>query len=208
LWCTLKSKYYALSSRFPLYTYSDHMPLKWMEKTEKGPISSFILEHLSEIDTVHQYIQGKVNTIPDACSRYPMLGPKRLATRGLASSIAEMLRRLPARLKEAATVHYHGGKQGAELHESLRDWFQIVSALQAVPPPPRQNPPLQILPCLYHGVRSHRSSWRAIFSRRFRSLSLSPWTFWRWRALQISSGKLPMLKSQVVLPRQARLPSW
>ncbi len=66
LWCTLKSKYYALSSPFPLYTYSDHLPLRWMEKTEKGPISSFILEHLSEFDTKHQYIQGKVNTLPDA----------------------------------------------------------------------------------------------------------------------------------------------
>ncbi len=47
LWCTLKTKYYALSSRFPLNTYSDHLPLRWMEKTGKGPISSFILEHLS-----------------------------------------------------------------------------------------------------------------------------------------------------------------
>jgi hypothetical protein len=56
LWCTLKCKFYALSSPFPLYTYSDLMPLKWMEKTEKeGPISSFILEHLSEMETVHQY---------------------------------------------------------------------------------------------------------------------------------------------------------
>jgi hypothetical protein len=64
------------------------MPLKWMEKMEKGPISSFILEHLSEFNTVHQYIQGKVNTLPDACSRYPMLGPKQLATRGLANSVA------------------------------------------------------------------------------------------------------------------------
>jgi hypothetical protein len=140
LWCTKKSKYYALSSRFPLYTYSDHMPLKWMEKTEKGPISSFILEHLSEIETVHQYIQGKVNTLPDACSRYPMLGPKRLVTRGLANSVAEMLRRLPARLKEATTVHYHGGKQGAELRESLKDWFAHVSALQSVSPPTKTEP--------------------------------------------------------------------
>jgi hypothetical protein len=89
---------------------------------------------------VHQYIQGKVNTIPDACSRYPMLGPKRLATRGLANSIAEMLRRLPSRLKAAPTVHYHGGKQGAELRESLKDWFQIVSALQAVSPPTKTEP--------------------------------------------------------------------
>jgi hypothetical protein len=99
------------------------MPLKWMEKTEKGLISSFIVENLSEFEMIHQYIQGKNNTLPDSCSRYPMLGPKRLATRGLANSVAEMLRRLPTRLKDAPLVHFHGGKQNAELREALKDWF-------------------------------------------------------------------------------------
>jgi hypothetical protein len=67
LWGTEKFRYYALSSRFPLYTYSDHMPLNWMQKTDKGPISSFIIERLSEIETVHQYIiQGRLNAIPIA----------------------------------------------------------------------------------------------------------------------------------------------
>ena len=81
LWSTYKCKYYALSSPFPLYTYSDHMPLNWMAKTEKGPISSFIIERLSELHTIHQYIPGKLNSIiPDSCSRFPMLGPKQLET--------------------------------------------------------------------------------------------------------------------------------
>ena len=113
LWCTLKAKFYALSSPFPLYTYSDHMPLCWMEKTEKGPISSFIIEHLVEIETVHQYIQGKHNTLPDSCSRFPMLRPKRLATRGFANSVHEMLRRLPPRLKAANLVHFMGENKTA-----------------------------------------------------------------------------------------------
>jgi hypothetical protein len=39
LWCTNEAKFYALSSPFPLYTYSDHMPLSWMKKSEKGPVS-------------------------------------------------------------------------------------------------------------------------------------------------------------------------
>jgi hypothetical protein len=55
-------------SKYRLYTYSDHMPLNWMHKTEKGPIRSFIIERLAEIETVHQYIQGKLNTLPDGCS--------------------------------------------------------------------------------------------------------------------------------------------
>jgi hypothetical protein len=140
LWCTKKSRYYALSSPFPLYTYSDHMPLKWMEKTEKGPISSFILENLAEVETIHQYIQGKVNTLPDACSRYPMLGPKRLATRGLANSVVEMLRRLPERLKAAKLVHFHAGRHSAELKETLKDWFNHVGALQPTTPPTKTAP--------------------------------------------------------------------
>ncbi len=111
LWGTWKSTYYALSSPFPLYTYSDHMPLNWMVKTEKGPISSFIIERLSEIHTAHQCIPGKLNSIPDSCSRFPMLDPKLMETRGCANSVEEVLKRMPASLKAAGTVHFHGGKQ-------------------------------------------------------------------------------------------------
>jgi hypothetical protein len=111
-----------------------------MEKTEKGPISSFIIEHLSEFNTVHQYIQGKNNTLPDSCSRYPMLGPKQLATRGLANSVTEMLRRLPTRLRDSNLVHFHGGKQNAELREALKDWFKHVSALHPISPPAKAEP--------------------------------------------------------------------
>jgi hypothetical protein len=141
LWGTYKSKYYALSSPFPLYTYSDHMPLNWMVKTEKGPISSFIIERLSELHTVHQYIPGKLNSIPDSCSRFPMLGPKRMETRGYANSIEEVLKRLPASLKAAGTVHFHGGKQSTELRAALKLWFDNVSALTPLNPPRDGKPP-------------------------------------------------------------------
>jgi hypothetical protein len=142
LWGTDKSRYYALSSKYPLYTYSDHMPLNWMHETEKGPISSFIIESLSELETVHQYIQGKLNTLPDnSCSRFPMLGPRDLAPRGYTHSVEELLRRLPASLKEATLVHFHGGKNNAELRATLKLWFKHVSSLQPVTPPREGSPP-------------------------------------------------------------------
>jgi transposase InsO family protein len=140
LWATLKCKYYALSSPFPLYTYSDHMPLNWMQKTEKGPISSFIIEQLSEIETVHQYIQGKMNGIPDSCSRFPMLGPKQLAARGFAHCVEEVLKRLPVTLKTAKVVHFHGGRNNAELRACLKLWFEHVSALVPLNPPRGETP--------------------------------------------------------------------
>jgi hypothetical protein len=66
-----------------------------MGKSEKGPVSQFLVEQLAELETVHQYIQGHLNSIADATSRYPLLGPKRLAPRGLANSVQEALARLP-----------------------------------------------------------------------------------------------------------------
>jgi hypothetical protein len=74
LWAMDRTKFYSLSSSYPLYTYSDHLPLKWMSKSTKGPVSQFIIENLSEIENIHQYIQGSSNSISDALSRYPMLG--------------------------------------------------------------------------------------------------------------------------------------
>jgi hypothetical protein len=141
LWSTFKCKYYALSSPHPLYTYSDHMPLNWITKTEKGPISSFVIECLSEIHTVHQYIPGKLNAIPDSCSRFPMLGPKMLATRGYANSVEEVLKRLPVSLNEASLVHFHGAKQGSELRAVLKLWFHHVGALTQISPPRVGEPP-------------------------------------------------------------------
>jgi hypothetical protein len=140
LWGTHKCRYYAVSSPYPLYTYSDHMPLNWMNKTEKGPISSFIIERLSDIETIHQYIPGRLNTIPDSCSRFPMLGPKTLETRGYKNSVEEVLQRLPAKLKGSTIVHFHGGKQTSELRAILKVWVTNVSALTPFSPP-RFGPP-------------------------------------------------------------------
>ncbi len=108
-----------------------------MVKTEKGPISSFIIERLSEIHTVHQYIPGKLNSIPDSCSRFLMLGPKLMETRGYANSVEEVLKRMPVSLKAAGTVHFHGGEQSNELRAALKLWFDNVSALTLLNPTPR-----------------------------------------------------------------------
>jgi hypothetical protein len=61
LWCLAKSRFYALSSPYPLYASSDHLPLKWVRKCDKGPVSAFTLEQLSDIAWVHSYIPGPQN---------------------------------------------------------------------------------------------------------------------------------------------------
>jgi hypothetical protein len=46
LWGLAKCRFWALSSPFPLYASSDHLPLKWVRKCEKGPVSEFTIEQL------------------------------------------------------------------------------------------------------------------------------------------------------------------
>ncbi len=53
LWGLAKCRFWAISSPFPLYTSSDHLPLKWIRKCEKGPVSEFTIEQLSDIQWVH-----------------------------------------------------------------------------------------------------------------------------------------------------------
>jgi hypothetical protein len=70
-----KSRFNALSSPFSLYAYSDHLPLKWVRKCDKGPVSAFTLEQLSDFSWVHTCIPGPQNTLYDGLSRYPFLAP-------------------------------------------------------------------------------------------------------------------------------------
>ncbi len=140
---THEAKFYALSSPFPLYTYSDHLPLAWMNKSEKGPVSQFLVEHLSELDTVHQYIQGHLNSVADAGSRYPLLGPKRLAPCGLAHSVQEALDRLPEHLRSARSVHVHAGTYISDLKVIVQAWISgNKGSVQSVAPTKR-GPPQQ-----------------------------------------------------------------
>jgi hypothetical protein len=141
LWATNETKFYALSSRFPLYTYSDHMPLQWMKKSEKGPVSQFLVEQLSEVETIHQYIQGEMNPLADAASRYPLLGPKRLSPRGLANSVKEALVRLPARFQAAKDIQVHAGTYTADLKLMVQSWVSTnKGSVQAVAPTRKMAP--------------------------------------------------------------------
>jgi hypothetical protein len=69
-----------------------------------------------------------------------MLGPKDLAPRGHRHSVEELLRRLPASLKDAKRVHFHGENANAELRATLKLWFTHVSALLPITPPRAGDP--------------------------------------------------------------------
>ncbi len=79
LWGLAKCRFWALSSPFPLYAFSDHLPLNWVRKCEKGPVSEFTIEQLSDVSCIPSYLPGPEDSLFDALSRYPLLGPRVLA---------------------------------------------------------------------------------------------------------------------------------
>jgi hypothetical protein len=105
LWGLAKCRFWALSSPFPLYASSDQLPLKWIRKCEKGPISEFTIEQLLDIQWVHSYITGPENSLFDALSRYPLLGPRVLAPVGLSDAVSQLLDSLPDSLNQGRSHH-------------------------------------------------------------------------------------------------------
>jgi hypothetical protein len=110
LWGLAKCRFWALSSPFPLYASSDHLPLKWIRKCEKGPVSEFTIEQLSDIQWIHSYIPGPDNSLFDALSRYPLLGPRVLAPVGLSDAVSQLLDSLPDSLRNARLTRVFGNR--------------------------------------------------------------------------------------------------
>jgi hypothetical protein len=94
-----------------------------------------LIEDLAELDTVHQYIQGHLNAVPDAASRYPLLGPKRISPRGLSHSLTQLLSKIPSKFKMAKTIHVHAGSNSADVRKQVQAWASNKGSVQQHAPP-------------------------------------------------------------------------
>ena len=141
LWGLDITRFWSLSSPFPLYAQSDHLPLKWVKHSEKGPVSAFQIERLSDVDWVHSYVPGPSNH-QDSYSRYPMLGPRQLAPLGLEHSITDLLGRLPDRLKDATTVQVFTGRSTAQMARQVQQWKRTTKPImqRAISPTRKPRP--------------------------------------------------------------------
>jgi hypothetical protein len=121
-WGLAKCRFWALSSPFPLYASSDHLPLKWIRKCEKGPVSEFTIEQLSDIQWVHFYVPGPENSLFDALSRYPLLGPRVLAPVGLSDAIAHLLDSLPDSRKDDRLTRVFAPLHTQKVAQQVQAW--------------------------------------------------------------------------------------
>ena len=89
------AKPYADASPFPITAHSDHAPLQWIKTSAKGPVTGWRIENLGGMDYIVKYRPGPLMGVPDALSRYPFLGPKRLTRLGADNALKTLLDILP-----------------------------------------------------------------------------------------------------------------
>jgi hypothetical protein len=116
-----------------------------------------------------------------------MLGPKQLETRGYANAVGEVLKRLPDTFKAASVVHFHGGKQSAELRATLKLWFDEVGALTPLNPPRTGTPPLADLAILTPRSEIAPVVLAIYVLGNVPFVLLLPSTFWTWSGARASS---------------------
>ncbi len=122
LWGLAKSRFYALSTVYPLYSYNDHLPLKWVRKCDKGPVSAFTFEQLSDLSWVHTYIPGPQNTLYDGLSRYPLLGPRVLAPIGITQAVTTLLDYLPDSFRDSPKIRIFALPHTHRLAQQIQAW--------------------------------------------------------------------------------------
>jgi transposase InsO family protein len=142
LWGLAKSRFYALSSPFPLYAYSDHLPLKWVRKCDKGPVSAFTLEQLSDLSWIHTYIPpGPLNTLYDGLSRYPLLGPRVLAPIGITQAVATLLDHLPDSFRDSPKIRVFAPPHTQRIAQQIQAWRRPTNPIDTHSFTHRSPPP-------------------------------------------------------------------
>ncbi len=155
------------------------MPLKWVRKCEKGPVSEFTIEQLSDLSWIHSYLPGPENSLFDALSRYPLLGPRVLAPVGLSDAVSTLLDYLPDSLKDVRTVRVFTPPHTHKVAQQVQAWrhptnpIDVHSFTHLHPPPPNTDFVLA-MPCAEDPPASPHAFSRLASLSRFYYL-------WTWR---------------------------
>ena len=120
------ARIYAHGSPFPLHTYTDHLPLTFVRSTSgKGPVSQFVLDHLSDIDYIIEYKRGPDNKEADAVSRYPCLGPRLLTDIGTLAAVRTLLGQVPNQFKPEGRIWVSAQTECATLRDTVSEWQRL-----------------------------------------------------------------------------------
>ena len=85
---------FAECTPWPIIAYTDHIPLTFMKTATKGQIAAWRIERLGGLDYEVRYRPGRSHNVPDALSRYPLLGPRVFTGTGIRAATTTLLKLL------------------------------------------------------------------------------------------------------------------
>ena len=123
-----KARYYIDANVHETVVHTDHMPLKWVKHSRRGPITEWVLEETAGMTYRIEYIAGEANTVADATSRAPVVQASRMST-GIERLFRELLARLPSGFQEHKTMWVWAEKDTTEVARMVQRWRSAGSPL-------------------------------------------------------------------------------
>ena len=129
-----KARQHLERSQHQVICVTDHCPLQWVKNTNRGVVTSWLLEEAAEIDFRIVYIQGPTNKDADAMSRTPIVAPSTFNLQGTQMAIDALLRNLPSQAEEAKNVFVCAGSYTTAAAKTVQDWRKLRNAIKTGAP--------------------------------------------------------------------------
>ena len=116
-------------SKYAVQVHSDHLPLKWMKHSRRGPIADFVVFNIGGMHFDIHYKPGKTNIIADALSRFPCISPNTFHLQGLKSALDVLLQNLceETRVQDQIWFTHHAHQPATELTRVIKCWRETPS---------------------------------------------------------------------------------
>ena len=117
------ARVYTLSSPHPTTVYTDCRSLTFVKDSTRSELSLRFLQKIEDQRFVIRYKKGSENTVADAYSRLPLLGPDLLSPAGTAIALDDLLDHVAdSPLRQARTVWVHMTEYVEEAYRVVQLW--------------------------------------------------------------------------------------
>ena len=143
IWSMGKAKRHLELSQHPIVMVTDHNPLLWIQATNRGTVTSWLLEEAAELDFRVVYIPGPKNSDADAVSRPPIVRPSVLNAVGTLEAWRVLLRMLPSQAADMKKTFVWAGPNTDNVVRLVQGWRSPKNPIHRAAPNSMHKHPKQ-----------------------------------------------------------------